>query len=368
MYIDKEKLKNRIFYYDAIKTFAIYLVCIYHYNNLNYNILINPNFGVYINYCFHGISSIAVPLFFMVNGALLLNKPYKISNHLRKIIYLYILVSIWSFISLIIFIGIDNTSYSLKDFFKAWFFLKQGPNNHLWFLKTLISVYLLFPFIKEFYDIAERKLLKLFCFIVFVFSFGNLFLNSLLNLVKFIFGSNYLNDNAFDFFPMVNPFGNYYYAFFYFIVGGILSERVKNNKINVSIKVLLTSFFTALFVLFLYGVLMTVSSNTVYDTVWNGNYSIMTLIMSISTFVFFSKLTYENETINHNLAIIGPNTLGIYLVHVFVGSLSIPYFRNLFLSKSLVINIFYGFLLVLSSLLIVLLLKKLPLLKKMVKI
>ncbi|MBW4449769.1 MAG: acyltransferase [Spirirestis rafaelensis WJT71-NPBG6] len=368
MYIDKEKTKNRIFYYDAIKTLAIYLVCIYHYNNLNYNILTNTNFGVYINYYFHGISSMAVPLFLMVNGALLLNKPYKLRSHLKKILYLYILVSVWSFISLIIFIPIERASYSLKDFFMAWFFLKQGINNHLWFLKALISVYLLFPFIKEFYDIPERKLLKLFCFIVFVFSFGNLFLNSLFNSVKFVFGFNYLNDNAFDFFPMVNPFGNYYYAFFYFIAGGILSERVKNNKINVSTKVLLTSFFTALFVLFLYGVLMTVSSNTVYDTVWNGNYSIMTLIMSVSTFVFFSKLTYENEKINHSLAIIGPNTLGIYLVHRFVGALTIPYFRNLILSNSLVLNILYGFLLVLSSLLIVLLLKKLPLLRKMVNI
>ncbi|MDZ8228070.1 acyltransferase [Nostoc sp. ChiVER01] len=364
----KEKTKNRIFYYDAIKVFAIYLVCIYHYNNINYNILNNPNLGVYINYYFYGISSIAVPLFFMVNGGLLLNKPYKLRSHLKKVLYMYILVYMWSFISLIIFIPIERASYSLKYFFNAWFFLKQGTTDHLWFLKTLISVYLLFPFIKEFYDIPERQLLKLFCFIVFVFSFGNLFLNTMLNSVKFFLGFNHFNDNSFDFFLLISPFGNYYYAFFYFIAGGILSEKVKNNKINVSNRVLLTSFFTALFVLFLYGVLMTASSNTVYDTVWNGNYSIMTLIMSVSTFLFFSKLTYENENINHCLAIIGASTLGIYLVHRFVGAVTIPYFRHLILSNSFVLNILYGFFLVLSSLLIVLLLKKLPLLRKTVDI
>ncbi|TWH39956.1 acyltransferase [Dulcicalothrix desertica] len=368
IYINKEKTKSRIYYYDAIKALAIYLVCIYHYNNLNTNILDNPNFGVYINYFFYGISSIAVPLFFMVNGALLLNKSYNLRSHLKKVLYLYILVSVWSFIYSVIFIPIEGVSYSIKEFLMAWFFLKEGTSEHLWFLKALISVYLLFPFIKEFYDVPGRKLLKLFCCIVFVFSFGNLFLINLLNSAKFVFGSNYLNDNSFDFFPMVNPFGNYSYTLFYFIVGAVLSEKIKSNKINVSTKVLVTSFFTALFALFLYGVLMTVSSNTFYDTVWNGYYSIMTLIMSASTFVFFSKLTYANDKVNNCLTIIGASTLGIYLVHRFVGAVTIPYFRGLILSNGLVLNIIYGLLLVLGSLLIVLLLKKLPLLRKIVNI
>lgn len=368
MYIEKEKLKNRIFYYDAIKTLAIYLVCIYHYNNLNLDIINNHNFEVYLNYYLYGISSIAVPLFLMVNGALLLNKPYKLKSHLKKILYIYILVCLWSFISLILFIPIEGISYSLKDLIKSWFFLKQGTSNHLWFLKALISVYLLFPFIKEIYDIPGRKLLKLFCLLIFIFSFGNLFLNNLLNTVKFLFGFHHLNVEPFDFFPMINPFGNYYYACFYFIAGGILSERVKNNRIKVSSSVLLASFFTALFVLFLYGLIMSASSNIFYDTVWNGNYSIMTLIMSVSAFLFFSKITYKNEKINHCLEIIGASTLGIYLIHRFLGAVTLPYFRGLTLSNNLVLNIFYVLLLVLSSSLVVILLKKLPLIRRMVQI
>lgn len=169
-------------------------------------------------------------------------------------------------------------------------------------------------------------------------------------------------------FSAINPFGNYYYTFFYFIAGGLLSERVATKKINISTGMLLTIFFSALFVLFLYGVLMTVSNNIIYDTVWDGYYSIMTLIMSTSIFLFFSKLSYENEIINRCLAIIGSNTLGIYLVHRFVGVMTIPYFDDLILSSSLVLNFLYGCLLILSSLLIVIILKKLPLLSKMVDI
>jgi len=259
--MDIYKEKNRILYYDAIKALAIYLVCLYHYSNLPSNILDHHNFVNYVNYFFHGMPSMAVPLFFMVNGSLLLNKPYTLKNHLNKILYLYILVFTWSFISLIAFIPLEGQSDSLKDFIKALFYFKQGVSNHLWFLQTLISIYLLFSFIKKIYDSPQQKLLHLFCFIVFLFSFGNMFLNILVNLVEFIFGFNYFKNDSFDFFPIINPFGNYYYSFFYFIVGGILSKNISNNKIILSMKWSIISFFLALFMLFLYGLMMTVSNN-----------------------------------------------------------------------------------------------------------
>ena len=366
--MDIYKEKNRILYYDAIKALAIYLVCLYHYSNLPSNILDHHNFVNYVNYFFHGMPSMAVPLFFMVNGSLLLNKPYTLKNHLNKILYLYILVFTWSFISLIAFIPLEGQSDSLKDFIKALFYFKQGVSNHLWFLQTLISIYLLFSFIKKIYDSPQQKLLHLFCFIVFLFSFGNMFLNILVNLVEFIFGFNYFKNDSFDFFPIINPFGNYYYSFFYFIVGGILSKNISNNKIILSMKWSIISFFLALFMLFLYGLMMTVSNNVFYDTVWNGYYSIMTLVMSISTFLFFSKLSYKIEKINRFLVMISSNTLGIYLIHRFVGAATIPYFHNLILSSTLPVNILYGFFVMLNSLLIVIILKKVPLLRKTVDI
>lgn len=84
------KPKTRIYYFDALKTISIFLVCIYHYNALNLDIINNPGLGVYINYLFYGLSSMAVPLFFMVNGALLLNRPYRLGKHIKKrFIYIY---------------------------------------------------------------------------------------------------------------------------------------------------------------------------------------------------------------------------------------------------------------------------------------
>ena len=63
---------------------AIYFVCFYHYNNLNIDFLSNPSISTYFNYFIRGIASTGVPLFFMVNGELMLNKDYDLKKHIKK--------------------------------------------------------------------------------------------------------------------------------------------------------------------------------------------------------------------------------------------------------------------------------------------
>jgi len=356
------KSGHRVLYYDAIKVLALYLVCIYHYNHLHSNILDQQDLATYANYFLKGFSSMAVPLFFMVNGALLLNRSYELGDHLRRTFCLYVLVLAWSFVSLVGFMPIYGYSYSVQGFIRDLLYLRPSVSDHLWFLQTLISVYLLFPLVKEVYDSSNRKLLYLLCLIFFFFSFGNLLLNVLVNVTGFVSGFSTLRNDGFDFFPLINPFGNYFYAFLYFIVGGLLAERISKSRIRISNWLLFTSFLVSSLLLFLYGVLMTSSNHELYDTVWNGYTSLMTLIMSVSAFLFLSKIDYKNERINQTLTVIGANTLGIYLVHRFVGATITPYFRHFSLSSVLAINIFYGFLILLSSLLVVLILKRVPLL------
>ncbi|KAI9135305.1 acyltransferase [Acaryochloris sp. CCMEE 5410] len=366
------KPKTRIYYFDALKTISIFLVCIYHYNALNLDIINNPGLGVYINYLFYGLSSMAVPLFFMVNGALLLNRPYRLGKHIKKTIYLYILLNLWSLISLALFIPIDGATYSIKEFVSAWFLLKVHVSNHLWFLQALISVYLLFPVIKAVYDLEDNKLtLKILCFVVFIFSFGSLFLHTILNVAETVLGFNYINSNSFNFFPGLNPFNQYAYTYIYFILGGILSAQFSPDKIGakrtISLrKKSLFSFLLAWVSLFLYGVMTTVSSQSFYDTVWNGYYSMMTLVMSAACFYFLSSLSYGNKLLNSVFVVVGTSTFGIYLLHRFVGAVSIKYFQNIPFSTNLFPNLLYCLGVVAVTLLAVQVLKAIPLFRKTV--
>lgn len=366
------KPKTRIYYFDALKTLSIFLVCIYHYNALNLDIINNPGLGVYINYLFYGLSSMAVPLFFMVNGALLLNRPYKLGKHIKKTIYLYILLNLWSLISLTLFIPIEGATYSIKEFLSAWFLLKVHVSNHLWFLQALISVYLLFPVIKAVYDLEDNKLtLKIFSFVVFIFSFGSLFLHTVLNVAETVLGLNYINSNSFNFFPGINPFSQYAYAYIYFILGGVLADQFPPDKIGaektISLRrISLFSFLLAWVSLFLYGVMTTVSSQSFYDTVWNGYYSMMTLVMSAACFYLLSSLSYGNKILNSVFVVVGTSTFGIYLLHRFVGAVSIKYFQNIPFSTNLLPNLMYCLCVVAVTLLVVQVLKAIPLFKRTV--
>jgi surface polysaccharide O-acyltransferase-like enzyme len=356
---------ERTSYYDNIKFLAIIMVCIYHFNGLNTDILTYKNLSTYINYLFQGSLSICVPLFFMVNGALLLNRPLKLNEHFKKTGTIFILVNVWSVILLLALAPICGDHYSFKQFLKAVWFLKLERNNHLWFLKTIISIYLLFPLLKLSYDQQGKKVFYYICFIFFFFSFANVSLTSIINIADYLFGFGYLKTDNFEFFPLINPFGHYFYSFFYFSLGGLLSVQIKDNRIKIRSGLLIAIFFCFIFMLFFYGVMMTHTLNKVYDTVWNGYDSIMALAMSTAAFILCSRISYSNDKALHVISLISRNTLGIYLLHVLFGRALIQFFKITYLSGNIFINIFFGFILTVLSLLAVLFIKKVPLLRRL---
>lgn len=120
----------------------------YHFNNLPTDILSNPSFFNYLNYGIEGLASAGVPLFFMVNGALMLNRSYNLRKHVRKIIAICILTVVWGILTLAILIPIKGDSYTAIQFAKALVEWKQFRIFHLWFLQTLVCLYILFPLIK----------------------------------------------------------------------------------------------------------------------------------------------------------------------------------------------------------------------------
>lgn len=84
---------NRILYDDAIESFAIFLVVAVHSVWLNGNIPASISMS---------LSPAAVPLFFMVHGALLLGRPDSPRKHLRRSLRVVFQLLAWSVIYLMI--------------------------------------------------------------------------------------------------------------------------------------------------------------------------------------------------------------------------------------------------------------------------
>ena len=77
---------NRILYFDYLEVLAIFLVVSIHRSwfDLSYSASILSI-----------ICSICVPLFFMVNGALLFHRSFDLKKHIHKIVAMFIALEGW---------------------------------------------------------------------------------------------------------------------------------------------------------------------------------------------------------------------------------------------------------------------------------
>jgi surface polysaccharide O-acyltransferase-like enzyme len=371
--MDKPVLDRKVFL-DALKFLAIFLVLFYHSDSIfiNTNVLSSPqDYRTYVAYFIHSLSSIAVPLFFVINGALLFNKPYHHIKHIHKIIKIIILGFLWSLISSIVISELKHDPLTLLQLIKAVWGLTHGLTAHLWFLKAMVLIYLLFPIIKTVFDSPTHLGVLYYAMgLFFIFSFGDLALNQCLDILRFLLGVNLLEGKQFNFFPNINPFGNYFYAAFYFILGGILAnERWKFHSISTLL--LSVNFAISWLLLFAYGVLKSNLIGSIFDTVYDGYYSIMTLVMVTSIYLLSQKLEYKNECLRIIIRRVGDNTLGIYLIHKII---HIALIEQLDKHQSnleqgwLFSNYLYVLILLIVSLLITEFLRKIPFIRASVTI
>jgi len=363
--------EDRIYSYDLLKSIAIYLVCLYHFGlpagSSDTDILKSHQYAIYFNYFFIGISSIGVPLFFMVNGALLLNKTFDIKKHIYKIVLLLLLYIVWGAITLTIEVPIFHDHYSPIEFIKAIYYPKQGRTDHLWFLPALIYVYLLFPLIKSLLDKNEKALSYYLWVMIFIFTFGIVFLNDLINVFGYFLNSNTLKNKQLSSFPWFNPFNLYFsYALIYFITGGWLVKFVKNKNFKTIYCLLLL--LLSLCLLFLFGLMKTNITGEVYDTVWYGYDTIMTLAMAISVFILCSKIQVYNPTFKKVITTIGANTLGIYFIHYPLGYWFKELYGEQWLHNHFFLSVLSSLLLMFLSLAVSLIIRRIPIVGKLVKI
>jgi surface polysaccharide O-acyltransferase-like enzyme len=356
-------MKERYEFIDLLKAIAIFFVVIYHFNNLTMNLLETENTISYFNYFFESIFSTCVPIFFFVNGALLLNRDFNLRKHISKLITIIILTIVWGIITLLILMPIKNEYMSLFEFAKNLVMWKPHWINHLWFLQAMVVIYIFFPLIKNTYD-SEGNNLYFFLIIAFLMTFGNVFLSNCANILEFIIGKNYLRENI-NFFDEFNAFrGIYGYSIVYFILGGLFFKHKEKFYKKKWAIIATSTIVISMLLLTLYGVVMSKSNGEIYDIVWYGYDTLPTLCMVIALFIL--ALRYKgNHKILKVINIVGKNSLGIYFVHIIWGSLFLKYFKRLPYSHNLVTNLLFSVFILLICSLTVLILKRIPIVKKL---
>ena len=274
--------QTRIFGYDLIKTIAIFLVVYYHLGGIDFGTIQTEGFYLpNINKLLSVFCAAGVPLFFMVNGALMTPKNLSLEQTIARSFHLLFILFFWKVILQYVIcqrlLGIyDNMS-------------------HFWFLGTLSIVYIISYFFKYYKPIK----------IIIV---------SLLLIHPFL--SNFLLDFVVLFSPSSKPlFWNHsgfftLYAILYFSIGSWFGDKR------------LSPIFS--FGLFILGFLLInfeviVLSNyfhTIYDGVNSSFPTFGALLLSLGIFMLLKDVSAKKLLLNYSVTFVGKNTMGIYLFHV----------------------------------------------------
>lgn len=327
-------MNKRIFYYDELRCIAILLVILAHVSRIyvpfNYSNLYNSIPG-FVNV----IGFMGVPLFFMLSGALLLNKEYhSLSSFYKKrfsriippfIFWMFLTVSV-----VFLFFNPDDIP-----------FLIIGKDNYTWFFWAISSIYLVLPifnsFLKEYGETGVKLILVLWIIstILTTFKYDPIEYFNLSYVSGFIgyFILGYYLSHA-DF--RINKLYLIVIGFLMMIVGNFMHMLIKFNDWNI-----LTS----------YNSLFVVIASTGLFLIFKG-------IDDYCNISFNSKLSYihkkiENGKMGKLILLISTCSYGMY----FANSLILRFIKTLNITSFKWIPILFIFVTI-SSLALVLIFSK----------
>jgi len=294
----------------------------------------------------------AIPLFFMVSGYLILNKPNSLKHgYFKRLLKIGIPLFAWSIIYLIIrywLYGVDHMGNPPSIYNGIRCILTNNVAAHFWFLYVLLSLYIAAPILRSYLKSASREnkiyfilLLGCACFLWPIIS----------DVLKMLFDINKVN---FDFYIVSGFVG-------YFVAGYLLGQQAISPRICL---LCLISFTLITIIITVVG-LYFFESEIVRSEL--ANYLRIPLVLMLFTVLKYvgDAEFYQRSRLSAGISYLAPLTFGIYLihsliVHAFVGglfgfSLSINTFAPWY-SIPLMATLVYAL-----SALIVWLLKKIPL-------
>ncbi len=300
--------KKKYLYIDFIRVFSMLSVIILHVvadiMRIDY---LRPVW--HFSNVISTLCSSAVPLFFMISGALLLSNDKSSSikllykERLKKVLVPFLFWSLFAILYLFIVgltfygkINLTGVEYRLINL------MAKPIMIHFWFMYALIPIYVLLPFIKAFVDMKSTKLISYFFVIWLVFSVAFPTLQCFLT-------DDYKTIVQMDLNYNLNIF-NGYLGFF------VLGYYLHNLKFKIKKRWLM---------LFIILEVTGVSLATYIGTKMTGAYfenfkvysGIFTASLSVALFLLFKELFGDNETIKGEkiLTSISSASFSVYLTH-----------------------------------------------------
>lgn len=306
--------KKRIEYLDGIKGFSILLVVFCHNVLLPYDSILSNVLMI--------ICNTAVPLFLMVSGVLLNSaKSFSWKKHLVKMGKIYIVLSVWKAICLIVTMLFSDVSFSTSQLINYLFFCGSIDNvtSISWYMEAFLMVLIFHPityFILKKGD-EGKTLFNYIVAVLFFASFGTAFVELMFAIIQkyFEIGVPSLWNMKYIF-----PFWQSSNIIFFFLFGTFL--KINEDKLNFNIPERLKKFIP--YICIAVGIIgLAAAKYAIFQTIrWDGIYIDMGY-SRISTIILaygFWNLFYEKENfvVKFLARFFGKYTMGIFYMHYIV--------------------------------------------------
>lgn len=287
----------------------------------------------------------AVPIFLMISGANLLNyrKRYDTKTFFKKrFVKILIPWVFWSFLTyLVLFKDFNIVNFTLK-------FLSGNIVQIYWFFPLILFMYCLMPILSALTEKDEdRNILWGIVIVIAVFKSVLIPLSKVFGLSIPIIVDNFMELNG----------------YVIFIILGYLISTMELSKIKRATIYILG--ISSVFIRYIYTYCRSINAGILVDYLFDYT-SILSVFLAISVFVLIKSIPWDDFNLNTNLmAALASCTMGVYLIHI---QIKYTIFNAVFPfpETSFIYRILGTFCLYFISVLVVFLLKKIPVLNKVV--
>ena len=279
-------MKEREYSFDVLRVIAMIMVIIIHVSNVytrSFNFIDTNSYLVSL--IFNTISRVSVPIFFMISGALLLDRKFDFKKYKKRVLKILLLIVVWDILYLIweyFFLGVTYD--------KLYNLFLEPYRAHLWFLYSIIILYVIQPLLKYILD-RINNITKIVLFILWI-------------LLSTISMYNVSVANIFSIFSNIG----------FFIVGKYMYDYVKNTKNDKKIVIIM---IILLVLSFIESIYLNYTASIKFNMFYNLFFAYRTPFIILSTFIIFKLVyIYCHDKKPNNIIMLGSDlSLGVYLIH-----------------------------------------------------
>lgn len=219
--------KERAWSLDLLRILATFAVVTLHTNPFSIEVQFYPSLSYWISNVISSACRFAVPVFFMISGALYLSPHKELSTgrlYRRTILRMAVSYLFWS--------GVYALSYCFHTGTGKWTFINETLRGHyhLWFIFAITALYILTPLLRQITRSREAtRYLLLLCLV-----FGFLLPRAMDFLLLFPLPHRDVFESLQSLIRQLNPLSGSY-TLFYYTLGYVLFANPPGRRLRIAI-------------------------------------------------------------------------------------------------------------------------------------